>query len=158
MLEFIDVMLPLSLSATLESHTHHLSIGFVLLLLAPIVSSWVPFYYSSSMAIVVITVLFQGMKLLPTSRKNALYRTICDLAGPADKRSWASFEETISRSPDQVLRYSSSAKAKPLWPVFSGRPSKILPQLLYFFNVKNDQDSLDWATIVVYTCEGGGVE
>ncbi|KAL8470976.1 hypothetical protein ACS0TY_033521 [Phlomoides rotata] len=80
MLEFIDVMLPLSLSATLESHTHHLSIGFILLLLAPIVSSWVPFYYSSSMAIVVIIVLFQGMKLLPTSRKNALYRTICDLA------------------------------------------------------------------------------
>ncbi|KAL8470975.1 hypothetical protein ACS0TY_033520 [Phlomoides rotata] len=26
---------------------------------------------------------------------------------------------------------------------------QILPQLLYFFNVKNDQDSLDWATIVV---------
>ncbi|KAL8530383.1 hypothetical protein ACS0TY_007426 [Phlomoides rotata] len=98
--------------------------------------------------------------------------------GPADKRSWASFEERISRSPDQVLRYSSSAQAKPLWPVFSGRPSKvdipkcqncggtrafefqILPQLLYFFNVKNDQDSLDWATIAVYTCEasceGGG--
>ncbi|KAL8548765.1 hypothetical protein ACS0TY_007869 [Phlomoides rotata] len=97
--------------------------------------------------------------------------------GSADKRSWASFQERISRSPDQVLRYSSSAQAKPLWPVFSGRPSKvdipkcqncggtrafeiqILPQLLHFFNVKNDQDSLDWATIVIYTCEascGGG--
>ncbi|CAL5437452.1 unnamed protein product [Camellia sinensis] len=30
---------------------------------------------------------------------------------------------------------------------------KILPQLLYYFGVKNDVDSLDWATIVVDTCE-----
>lgn len=30
---------------------------------------------------------------------------------------------------------------------------QILPQLLYFFGVKNDVDSLDWATIIVYTCE-----
>ncbi|PON55555.1 Programmed cell death protein 2, C-terminal [Parasponia andersonii] len=61
--------------------------------------------------------------------------------------------------------------AKPLWPMSSGRPSKadipkcsycsgplrfefqILPQLLYYFHVRNDVDSLDWATIAVYTCE-----
>ena len=30
---------------------------------------------------------------------------------------------------------------------------QILPQLLYYFGVKNGVDSLDWATIVVYTCE-----
>jgi hypothetical protein len=40
-----------------------LALGFVLLLLAPIVSSWVPFYYSSSMVIgvflVIIILLFQ---------------------------------------------------------------------------------------------------
>ncbi|GFY98044.1 guanosine-3',5'-bis (diphosphate) 3'-pyrophosphohydrolase, putative [Actinidia rufa] len=40
-----------------------LAVGFVLLLLAPIVSGWVPFYYSSSMAIgvllVIIILLFQ---------------------------------------------------------------------------------------------------
>jgi len=30
---------------------------------------------------------------------------------------------------------------------------QILPQLLYYFGVKNDADSLDWATIVVYTCK-----
>lgn len=40
-----------------------LAFGFVLLLLAPIVSNWVPFYYSSSMAIgvflVIIILLFQ---------------------------------------------------------------------------------------------------
>ncbi|KAL2482958.1 hypothetical protein Fot_44402 [Forsythia ovata] len=57
-----------------------LAFGFVLLRLAPIVSSWVPFYYSSSMAIgvclVVIILLFQGMKLLPTGRKNAFYLMI----------------------------------------------------------------------------------
>ncbi|CAI9787464.1 unnamed protein product [Fraxinus pennsylvanica] len=57
-----------------------LAFGIVLLLLAPIVCSWVPFYYSSSMAIgvclVVIILLFQGMKLLPTGRKNAFYLMI----------------------------------------------------------------------------------
>ena len=40
-----------------------LALGFVLHLLAPVVSSWVPFYYSSSMAIgiflVIIILLFQ---------------------------------------------------------------------------------------------------
>lgn len=29
---------------------------------------------------------------------------------------------------------------------------QVLPQLLYYFGVKNDVDSLDWATIVAYTC------
>ncbi|KAB2058627.1 hypothetical protein ES319_A11G246100v1 [Gossypium barbadense] len=54
-----------------------LALGFVLLLLAPFASKWVPFYYSSSMAIgiilVTIILLFQGMKLLPTGRKNIFY-------------------------------------------------------------------------------------
>ncbi|CAI9774294.1 unnamed protein product [Fraxinus pennsylvanica] len=94
-----------------------------------------------------------------------------DFAGDDDKRSWASFQERISRAPEQVLRYCRSAKAKALWPVHSGRPSRsdipacnycggtrcfefqVLPQLLYYFGVQNDVDSLDWATIVVYTCE-----
>ncbi|KAM2787654.1 hypothetical protein COP1_008388 [Malus domestica] len=53
-----------------------LALGFTLLLLAPIVSNWVPFYYSSSMVIgvflVIIIILFQGMKLLPTEGKNVL--------------------------------------------------------------------------------------
>ncbi|KAJ0079474.1 hypothetical protein Patl1_23479 [Pistacia atlantica] len=53
-----------------------LGAGFILLLLAPIVSNWVPFYYSSLMAIgvfLLITILlFQGMKLLPTGRQECL--------------------------------------------------------------------------------------
>ncbi|XP_028091625.1 uncharacterized protein LOC114291941 [Camellia sinensis] len=57
-----------------------LAFGFVLLLLAPVVSSWVPFYYSSSMAVgvflVIIILVFQGMKLLPTGRKNVFYLTL----------------------------------------------------------------------------------
>ncbi|CAI8613657.1 unnamed protein product [Vicia faba] len=57
-----------------------LAVGLILLLLAPIISSWVPFYYSSSMAIgiflVVIIILFQGMKFLPTGRKNFFYLAI----------------------------------------------------------------------------------
>nr|XP_027118227.1 programmed cell death protein 2-like isoform X1 [Coffea arabica] len=88
-----------------------------------------------------------------------------------DKRSWAAFQERISREPEQVLRYYRLAKTKPLWPISSGRPSKldiprcnccggpracefqVLPQLLYYFGIENHADSLDWATIVVYTCE-----
>lgn len=37
---------------------------------------------------------------------------------------------------------------------------QILPQLFYYFSVNNEVDSLDWATIVAYTCEAsceGGV-
>ncbi|XP_021721250.1 uncharacterized protein LOC110688804 [Chenopodium quinoa] len=57
-----------------------LAFGIILLFVAPTVSSWVPFYYSSTMAIgillVVLIILFQGMKLLPTGRKNFFYLTI----------------------------------------------------------------------------------
>lgn len=86
--KFVD-KLSGSVTGVIELEFHRwrlicLAIGFILLLLAPIVSSWVPFYYSSSMAIgvclVVIIILFQGMKLLPTGRKSALYSTICGLA------------------------------------------------------------------------------
>ncbi|XP_022744226.1 programmed cell death protein 2 [Durio zibethinus] len=88
-----------------------------------------------------------------------------------DKKCWASFQVRIAKAPEQVLRYCRSATSKPLWPMLGGRPSKadiprcsycggdlcfefqILPQLLYYFGVKNDADSLDWATIMVYTCE-----
>ncbi|KAL1553877.1 hypothetical protein AAHA92_14498 [Salvia divinorum] len=86
--KFVDNLFgSVTVSTKLEFHSWRLiclAIGFALLLLAPIVSSWVPFYYSSSMAIgvclVVIIILFQGMKLLPTGRKSALYSTICGLA------------------------------------------------------------------------------
>lgn len=54
-----------------------LASGLVMLFLAPIVSEWVPFYYSSAMALgiilVILILLFQGMKLLPTGRKSAIY-------------------------------------------------------------------------------------
>ncbi|PIN24161.1 putative MYND Zn-finger protein [Handroanthus impetiginosus] len=117
--------------------------------------------------------------LIPKSRTDGSFGKLQTyFKGHGDNRSWASFQERISLAPDQVLRYSSSAQAKPLWPVSSGRPSKVdipkcnycggtrgfefqvLPQLLYFFHVKDGEDSLDWATIVVYTCENscnGGV-
>ncbi|KAK6232439.1 hypothetical protein SCA6_002512 [Theobroma cacao] len=93
------------------------------------------------------------------------------LMGDADKKSWASFQERIAKAPEQVLRYCRSASSKPLWPLSGGRPSKadiarcsyyggplcfefqILPQLVYFFGVKDEDHSLDWATIAVYTCE-----
>ncbi|KAJ6870951.1 hypothetical protein NC652_036579 [Populus alba x Populus x berolinensis] len=95
----------------------------------------------------------------------------CSGQGNSDKKCWASFQQCIAKAPEQVLRYCRNASAKPLWPMASGQPSKadipncsycggpsdfefqILPQLLYYFGVKNDADSLDWATIVLYTCK-----
>ncbi|XP_052149888.1 uncharacterized protein LOC127768354 isoform X2 [Oryza glaberrima] len=89
-----------------------------------------------------------------------------------DNRCWASFLERISREQDQVLRYCRESTAKPLWAVYSGSltnaamPSciycngplcyefQIMPQLLHYFHVENEPDSLDWATIIVYTCKG----
>lgn len=32
--------------------------------------------------------------------------------------------------------------------------TQIMPQLLHYFHVENEPDSLDWATIIVYTCQG----
>ncbi|CAN6470180.1 unnamed protein product [Victoria cruziana] len=90
--------------------------------------------------------------------------------GDEDKKHWASFQERIARAPDQVIRYCRDVKAEPLWPSINGQPSKadipncsfchgprcfefqVLSQLLYYFKVSNDADSLDWATIAVYTC------
>ncbi|XP_065042441.1 uncharacterized protein LOC135675816 isoform X3 [Musa acuminata AAA Group] len=87
-----------------------------------------------------------------------------------NKRTWASFQERIAKCPKQVLRYCRDPKAKPLWPLSIGCPSvanipkcnycngpicyefQIMPQLLFYFGVRNDPDSLDWGTIAVYTC------
>lgn len=91
--------------------------------------------------------------------------------GDDDRRSWATFQEHLAKAPEQVLRYCRGAGAKALWPTSSGQLSKadipkcsycggprcfefqILPQLLFYFGVNNDVDSLDWATMVVCTCE-----
>ncbi|XP_002531647.3 programmed cell death protein 2 [Ricinus communis] len=90
--------------------------------------------------------------------------------GDSDRKCLAAFQNRIAKAPEQVLRYCRNASAKPIWPMSSGQPSKadipncyhcggplifefqVLPQLLYYFGVKNDADSLDWATIAVYTC------
>lgn len=110
--------------------------------------------------------------LVPRERIDNTMKSLLDnFEGDGDKKCWAYFQERIAKAPEQVLRYCRSATAKPLWPMLDGRPSKadiprcsycggdlcfefqILPQLLYYFGVKNDADSLDWATITVYTCE-----
>lgn len=87
-----------------------------------------------------------------------------------DKEYFACFQQRIGKAPAQVLRYCRELTAKPLWPVQSGRPTiadipncsycrgpmcyefQVMPQLLSFFQVKNDPNSLDWGTIAVYTC------
>ncbi|KAF3323039.1 hypothetical protein FCM35_KLT13028 [Carex littledalei] len=86
---YIDVrvkdQISTSFSLSIQEEFHQwrlfcLGIGLMLLILAPVVSDWAPFYYSSSMALgillVVLLVLFQGMKLLPLGRKNLFYLTI----------------------------------------------------------------------------------
>ncbi|KAK2982113.1 hypothetical protein RJ640_023395 [Escallonia rubra] len=55
-----------------------LALGFFLLLLAPVISSWVPFYYSSSMAVgvllVIVILLFQVCVFSHTCNISLLYR------------------------------------------------------------------------------------
>ncbi|KAM1795982.1 hypothetical protein ACFX11_036264 [Malus domestica] len=110
--------------------------------------------------------------LISSNRMDDGLMSIADnFTGDGDRKSWASFHVRIALAPEQILRYCRSPGATPLWPVSSGRPStadipkcsycsgpmcfefQIMPQLLFYFNVKNDVDSLDWATIAVYTCE-----
>lgn len=114
----------------------------------------------------------QMNSLISSSRVDESIEELIDsFEGEDDKKSWASFQERISRTPEQVLRYYRDAGAKPLWPTSSGQPSEadipkctycgsrrafefqVLPQILYYFGVDNDVHSLDWATIAVYTCE-----
>eukprot|EP00249_Psilotum_nudum_P018347 c26760_g1_i1 orf=210-1457(+) len=88
-----------------------------------------------------------------------------------EQRQWAGFQACIASAPDQVLRYCRSPNANILWPRLDGRLElsdirpcplcnsprifefQILPQLLYFFGVSNEADSLDWATIAIFSCE-----
>ncbi|PWZ56733.1 Programmed cell death protein 2 [Zea mays] len=41
----------------------------------------------------------------------------------SDNKCWASFQERVSRAPNQVLRYCREPNAKPLWALSSGCPS-----------------------------------
>ncbi|KAG6785071.1 hypothetical protein POTOM_010794 [Populus tomentosa] len=110
--------------------------------------------------------------LVSRNKMDSTMNSLLDIfEGNSDKKCWVSFQHRIAKAPEQVLRYCRNASAKPLWPMSSGQPSKadipncsycggpsdfefqILPQLLYYFGVKNDADSLDWATIVLYTCK-----
>ncbi|CAI8614898.1 unnamed protein product [Vicia faba] len=110
--------------------------------------------------------------LISRNRSDDTMNSLMDsFQGDDDKKSWAHFQERIANAPEQVLRYYRNSNAKPIWPILSGRPSKddipkcsycggsmccefqILPQLLYYFGVENETNSLDWASIVVYACE-----
>ncbi|KAK4276078.1 hypothetical protein QN277_019067 [Acacia crassicarpa] len=110
--------------------------------------------------------------LISKNRNDDIMNSILDsFQGDDDKKSWVYFQERIASAPEQILRYYRNTNARPIWPVSSGRPSKadipkcshcggsmccefqILPQLLYYLGVDNEADSMDWASIVVYTCE-----
>ncbi|KAM7274458.1 hypothetical protein ACFE04_016324 [Oxalis oulophora] len=94
-----------------------------------------------------------------------------DFEGDYDRKSCTTFLLRMRKAPSQVLRYCRDDIAKPLWPLSSGRPSmadipkcsycggpmcfefQILSKLLHFFRVKDEIHSVDWATIVVFTCK-----
>ncbi|XP_024535147.1 programmed cell death protein 2 [Selaginella moellendorffii] len=85
---------------------------------------------------------------------------------------WAAFQARMTRAPSQVLRLGSSraGDSQPLWMKLEGQASdadipscqlcgaprvfefQVMSQLLYFFGVENERDSLDWGTIAVYSC------
>ncbi|KAK2392887.1 programmed cell death protein [Trifolium repens] len=79
--------------------------------------------------------------------------------GDDDKRSWAHFQERIAKAPEQALRYYRNSNSKTIWPILSGRPSKDdIAKCIYCggsmcCEFKNEMNSLDWASIVVYACE-----
>ena len=88
-----------------------------------------------------------------------------------DEQVWEKFMVTIARAQDQVLRVSNSLQAMPLWLSLQGQPNdvnippcthcgnrqqfdfQIMPQLLSFLDLDNESNSIDWGTIVIYTCK-----
>ena len=82
-----------------------------------------------------------------------------------------SFPSKVCHGVSTGLSHSCSVDANPLWPLLKGQRKNvhkppclhcgspgmfelhILLQLLYFLQVKNVLSSLDWVTIVVYSCE-----
>ena len=97
-----------------------------------------------------------------------------------EQECWDSFRYRVARAPDQVVRYDHNGSEGPLWSSLEGRPSSIplcgrcgaprdfelqvMPQcLLHLGQDELATDSLDWDSIVVFTCrnscgpaEGGG--
>ncbi|KAL2635096.1 hypothetical protein R1flu_006575 [Riccia fluitans] len=85
--KFVDVRIveplsdfPVVVSVHDEENSYRLvllALGIVLWILAPVISGWVPFYYSTAMTLGVIMVLvlivYQTMRLLPTGRKSSIY-------------------------------------------------------------------------------------
>ncbi|XP_033107357.1 programmed cell death protein 2-like [Anneissia japonica] len=86
--------------------------------------------------------------------------------GEEDKQ-FRKFKEKTEMEPEQVLRYQRGGQ--PLWVSSEGQPKEsdipkchcganrqfefqILPQLLVYMNVDSIQDSIDWGTLLIYTC------
>lgn len=103
--------------------------------------------------------------------ESAIFKETQDLS--LDEQVWEKFMATIARAQDQVLRVSNSLQAMPLWLSLQGQPNdsniptcihcgqqqhfgfQIMPQLLSFLDLDDDPNSLDWGTIVIYTCKHG---
>jgi len=81
------------------------------------------------------------------------------------------FLRVTSQEPEQILRYYEDKELEPLWVSSQNRPSlvehikkcecgaervcefQVMPQLLYLLQVEQEEDAMDWGTLVVYTCK-----
>ncbi|KAJ0961242.1 hypothetical protein J5N97_000788 [Dioscorea zingiberensis] len=81
----LDIRRPINFASPIGVYTDEefvlhrvvfLVVGMVLMVLAPVLSKSVVFYYGSAMTVgiilVILMILFQGMRLLPTGRKSSL--------------------------------------------------------------------------------------
>lgn len=84
----------------------------------------------------------------------------------ADKQ-FRKFKKRVSREPKQVLRYHRNGE--PLWVSDEGKPGdkeippcdcgskrvfefQVMPQMLNYLQVDSFEESVDWGTLVIYTC------
>eukprot|EP01130_Rhizamoeba_saxonica_P001916 TRINITY_DN11736_c0_g1_i1.p1 TRINITY_DN11736_c0_g1~~TRINITY_DN11736_c0_g1_i1.p1 ORF type:complete len:382 (-),score=85.57 TRINITY_DN11736_c0_g1_i1:8-994(-) len=88
-----------------------------------------------------------------------------------DDAALVSFQETIRTKPNQVLRYAVNKQGSPLWVTDKDIPIKddiphcnrcgeertfefqIQPQLLYFLDIDEVADPIDFGILVIYTCK-----
>ncbi|KAB7504026.1 Programmed cell death protein 2 [Armadillidium nasatum] len=88
------------------------------------------------------------------------------MANKETDQVFASFRSRINHFPEQIVRYQM--KGKPLFVSADSKPTsisnceycgaervfefQIMPQMLVYLNVDSVNDSIDWGTIIVYTC------
>ncbi|XP_071963234.1 programmed cell death protein 2-like [Antedon mediterranea] len=90
-----------------------------------------------------------------------------EMAYGEEDKQFRKFKDIIEIEPEQILRYQRSGQ--PLWVSSENQPTEvdipkctcgadrlfefqILPQLLTYMDVDSVGDSIDWGTLLIYTC------